>query len=298
LDELFRTEAIDESTPQGTKVDALFVAPVKLTIHTVSLDPLPYLPTPHELARLKNELRDYPLFSSWKHWQEGQYRLAADTLKNVLERSGSQGASAESGGLLKALYATFRYWAGDYVEAAHWFLSAAAGYLGGGVARTADTCIFLAIEAGKRIEDKNTAAEIAGGIIRGFAFLNAADRSELSNILKSYYSEVYVASIVLCRRLIELRLSDLLVSKHGGTESIKQLIKKGKATGKIPKDAGPGLFSVLALALADGLLSQSEHKIATHIKDFGNRIHDRGGVQNELDAKYAIQSCIHLLHRT
>ena len=298
VDELFRKETIDERAPEGTKVDELFIAPVQLTIHTLNLDPLPYLPAQHELARLKEELSNYPVFASWRHWQEARYRLAADTLKNALGRIDSQDACAASGGLLtRALYATFRYWANDYAEAARWFVSAAAGYLRGGFARTADTCIFLAIEAGKRIEDKNASADIAGDVIGRLAFLNDADKSELANILRSYYSDVYVATVVLCRRLVELRLSDLLVSKHGGTDSIKQLVQKGKLTGKVPKGAGPGLFSVLALALADGVLGQSEYEIATHIKDFGNRIHDRGGVQNELDAKYAIQSCIHLLHR-
>jgi hypothetical protein len=298
VDELFHAEAIDERTPEGAKVDELFVAPVQLTIHTVNFDPLPYLPAQHELARLKEELGNYPYFAAWKHWQQGRYSLAADTLKNALGTTDSQDTSAASAGLLtRVLYAAFRYWADDYGEAARWFLSAARGYVRGGFARTADTCIFLAIEAGKRMVDKNAAADIAGDIVACLSFLNAVDKSELASILSCYYSDVYIAAVVLCRRLVELRLSDLLVSKHGGTESIKQLVKKGKAAGKTPKDAGPGLFSVLALALADAALTESEHKIATHIKDFGNRIHDRGGVQNELDAKYAIQSCIHLLHR-
>jgi hypothetical protein len=52
--------------------------------------------------------------------------------------------------------------------------------------------------------------------------------------------------------------------------SLKKLIKQGKTSGTIPKNTGPGLFAILAWALADGVLTPVEHEIATHIKDFGN----------------------------
>jgi hypothetical protein len=42
-------------------------------------------------------------------------------------------------------------------------------------------------------------------------------------------------------------------------------------------------------------ISDNEYAIATRIKDFGNNIHEKGGIENSLDAKYAIQACLHLV---
>jgi len=51
------------------------------------------------------------------------------------------------------------------------------------------------------------------------------------------------------------------------------------------------------VAKSKEFLTLSEFKITSSIKDFGNRIHDKGGMENAVDAKYAIQACIHLIRR-
>ena len=106
-----------------------------------------------------------------------------------------------------------------------------------------------------------------------------------------------MGTAVLCRRVVELFVTDLLIKRHGSPVPISKLLKEATTSGKIPKETGPGLFGILALALADGVISNPDYNIASHLREFGNNIHEKGGVQNEVDAKYAIQACIHLLHR-
>jgi hypothetical protein len=299
VDELFQRESIDERRPTGAKVAELFVRPVQLTIHTSHFDPTPQLPSSEELAALKKKVSIFPLFVFWKMFERGEYQQAAAALEATFSATDSNQTDYNLADFfLYALCATSHYWAKDYTAASRWFLVAAEGFLGLGFDRISDVCLFFAIEAGKRVPDKNAAFGIANDVVQKLAFLDAATKSEVTNILRSYYSEVYVGAAVLCRRVVELHISDLLIQKHGNAVSIKTLIKKGKASGKIPKDAGPGLFATLALAHADGVLTPAEYEIATHIKDFGNNIHDKGGVENEVDAKFAIQACLHLLHRT
>jgi hypothetical protein len=298
-DDLFQREAIDERTPGGAKVGELFVKPVQLTIHARGFDPSPHLPSEEQLATLKQEVSDFPVFNFWQRFERGEYGRAAATLGTALFDRGESGRDTDTAKHFSvSLYALCKYLAGDYVEASRWFLSAADGFLGCNLQRIADICIFFAIEAGRAVSDKNAALGIADEIPEHLSFISADQKTEAAKILRSYYSEVYVGTAVLCRRLVELHVSDLLTKRHRNTASIKQLIKDAKATGKIPKVTGPGLFAILALALADGILPPNDHTIASQIKDFGNNIHERGGVQNEIDAKYAIQAYIHLLHRT
>jgi hypothetical protein len=299
IDQLFQHEAIAEKRPEGSKVAELFVKPTQLSIHTSRFDPSPYLLSEDELADLKQEVSKFPVFVSWKLFEQGEYQRAAAALKTIFSRPGVDPTESDAEDHFHlALFATCCYWAKDYASASRAFLSASNGFLKLGFHRTADVCLFFAIEAGKRISDKNAAFSIADDVAGDLPFLSVNQRAEVTKILRTYYSDVYIGTAVLCRRLVELHVSDLVVQRHGNTSSIKELVKNGKASGKIPKNTGPGLFAILVLALADGVLTPAEHEIATHIKDFGNNIHEEGGVENEVDSKYAIQACLHLLHRT
>ncbi len=170
------------------------------------------------------------------------------------------------------------------------------GFLG-----NADLCFFHAIEAGKTINDMNNSLDIARRVVDGFSFEKNATagayKQQLLNIVKSYYTHSgdYVGPTVQCRRVIELYLSRLLEAKVG--RPIRQQIKVAKGAREIPRDAGIGCNAVIQLAAKKGVITENEKTIALHIKDFGNKIHDEGGVGKAIDAKYAIQSCLHLLHR-
>jgi len=196
---------------------------------------------------------------------------------------------------MHSILAICEYLSSEFLLAAEHFTSSGKEYYQLEFMRNADACFFYAIEAGRNLSDINKAFVVANSIIDDLPFIAKDYKGEITNILRSYYSGVYVGTAVLCRRVIELYLAQLLEAKFG--KPVSKLVKEAKVKGEIPKKIGPGLYVVLELAKIRDIITNQEYLVASHIKDFGNSIHDRGGVNNAVDAKYAIQSCLHLLHR-
>ena len=147
----------------------------------------------------------------------------------------------------------------------------------------------------------NKSLAIACRVVDGFSLDQnppaGAYKQQLVNIVKSFYTHSgdYVGPTVQCRRVIELYFSGLLETKFA--TPVKRQIEAAKRAGDIPKNAGNGCNAVVLLAAAKGIITQDECDVALHIKDFGNKIHDEAGVGSSVDAKYALQSCLHLLRR-
>lgn len=78
---------------------------------------------------------------------------------------------------------------------------------------------------------------------------------------------------------------------------LARAIKSCHKAGVLKSGMRRSLFAILIVAKWKKLLTASEFKVASHIKDFGNRIHDKGRIENAVDAKYAIESCIHIVRR-
>jgi len=289
---LFRDAAISETSVHPHKIAEVFIRPVAITIHTSHFDPAPYLPDEHTLLQLNSAISVFPWYSSWKAFEQGDYEAAATRLLAFPKLLTPADARRF---LLAAFYATCKYLAGDYATAAEHFLSAGKGYLANGFHRNADVCFCFAVEAGKRITDMNVSYRLLNDIVDNLTFLGDDFRREVVNILKNYYSQVYIGAAVLCRRVIEVYLKELLAIRCRKT--VQVLTKEAKASGQLAKDARRGLYTVLELAKLHGLITQEEHEIGSYIKSVGNDIHEKGGVENEIDAKYAIQSCMHILHR-
>ncbi len=239
-DLLFRGDPIHEATRNKPAKIETFIRPVALTIHTWHFDASPYLPNESTLFQLKEAVATFPPYLSWEAFEQGEYGVAA---ANILPFLAGDDPTDTLTLFMKSYYATIKYLAGDYASAAEHFLSVGSGYSSNGLPRNADVRFCFAIEAGKRITDLNVSYRVLADVVAGLGFLGADYKGELVNILKNYYSEVYIGAAVLCRRVIELYLTELLTTKHGKT--VKELTKAAKAAGQIPKDARPGLFTVL-----------------------------------------------------
>jgi len=293
------SDVMAESLSGGRKILEFFVKPVTLMIHAKNLDLSPFLPTTETLARTNELIAGYPVFRFWRLFEAGDFAEAGNvTLEILRSEVFTKGISAPFWRSASGLCA---YLASDFPESAGCFLQAGAEYSVLGSLGNADLCFFYAIEAGKRTKDMNTSLDIAGRVIDAFAFeentIVGAYKQQLVNIVKSYYTHSgdYIGPTVQCRRVIELYLSRLLESHF--SKPIKQQVKEAKAAREISKDAGIGCNAVIQLAAKKGIITDDERTVASTIKDFGNKIHDEGGVGNAIDAKYAIQACLHLLHR-
>jgi len=156
-------------------------------------------------------------------------------------------------------------------------------------------CFFFAIQAAKEMKDLNESLAVMKRIAYEIPDLSSDLQPEVSNILCSYVVSVYVGVVVLCRRVLELALKNILVATY--KKQISALIQECQQAGILKGGARSGLYPILVVAKWKGILTSNEFEIASNIKNFGNRIHESGGVENHIDAKYAIQRCIHVLRR-
>jgi hypothetical protein len=196
---------------------------------------------------------------------------------------------------INSLYAVCKYQAKEFESAGKLFLLTGKDYLRTGLKRNADLCFFFALEAGKGINDINKSFEIASEVVGCFRFFENDIKNEVLGIIKTYYASIYMGTAILCRRLIEIYVSEKL--ERTFKLPIKKQINNAKEKGEIYKGIGPGIFGILELAKLKGIINKEEYTLASNIKDFGNSIHKQGSIENLIDAKYALFSCIYFIHR-
>jgi hypothetical protein len=292
-------DVISESISGGSKALEFFVRPVTLLIHARSLDISRYLPTDEARARCEKMVAVYPIFQLWRLFEADKFDEAGTVAREIL-RSKSLGKGI-NGPFWHSVAGLCAYRAEQFLVAVEHFLKSAVEYTRAAMVANADVSLFSALEAGRNISDMNKSLDVARQIIDAFCLhSNAAARlykEQLVNIVKSYYTHSgdYVGPTVECRRVVELYLSQALEAKFGTL--IRQQIEAAKAAREISKKAGIGCNAVIQLAAAKRMITDEERRVALHIKDFGNKIHDRAGVGTAIDARYAMQSCLHLLRR-
>jgi hypothetical protein len=293
---LFSEEFYKEEK-DNRKVAEIFIKPTAITIHIIKYDVSKFLPTDQEIKLFEQYINNYPVYHFWTKFLGkdylGAYLDLEKFLKKVYEKSSSDDEYLIS--FYNSLYGVCKYLTEEYEAAARLFIVTGKDYLRGGLKRNADVCFFFALEAGKRINDINKSFEIASELVECFRFLDENLKDEVLEIIKSYYGSIYIGVAVLCRRVIEIYISEKLEKKFG--LSIKEQIIISKKNMEMPKNVGPGLFAVLELAKLRGIINDQEHILGSNIKDFGNGVHDKGTSKNKIDAKYALQACIHLIHR-
>lgn len=296
VDLLFVEDLFKEQPSDRKKIGEVFIRPVAVTVHARGFDPSGELPDETERQRLSRAVEGFPAYQFWKHLESEGYMAAGKSLSKFLEHvTSNMGAPDGYTTFLRTVVAVCGYLANDLEPAATAFLSTGVEYEKLKFPRNADTCLFWALECGKKMTDANLAFRIAEEAVQSLGFLDEHLRKEVLGIIKSYYSSVFIGTAVLCRRLIEIVISEKLEKQFNVT--IKEQIKLAKQKGEIAKGIGPGLHGILELAKLRHAISDNEYAIATRIKDFGNNIHEKGGIENSLDAKYAIQACLHLVHR-
>ena len=293
------SDVITESLSNGRKALEFFVRPVALVIRVRNLDVSKHLPGDEALARSSELIAAYPIFRLWRLFEKEEFAGASTVAKEILQSSALTKGIA--GAFWRSVAGICTYCAGDFLEAAEHFLQSGAEYMRSGLIANANVSLFFAMEAGRHVDDMNKSLEIACRVVDGFSLdqnpAAGAYKQQLVNIVKSFYTHSgdYVGPTVQCRRVVELYLSRLLEARFA--TPIKRQVEAAKRAGDIPKNAGNGCNAVVLLAAAKGLITEGERNVALHIKDFGNKIHDDAGVGSSVDAKYALQSCLHLLRR-
>jgi hypothetical protein len=297
VDHLFAEDVFAEKTANRAKIGEMFIRPVAVTIHTYKFDIFKIIPSDDEYTKLSAEVKDFPLYKFWEFFQAGNYRGADKIISLFLEHFFSKPKETDPAykSFIRSLAAICKYLLDDFETAADWFILSGMDYWDLALHWNADNCFFWAIECGKKIQDLNNAFQVAQKIVDSLHFLDASLKLEVINIIKSYYSSVFIGTAVLCRRAIELAVSAKMERLFG--IPIRKQVQQAKKNGEISKSIGPGLYGILELAKVRSAISPNEHTLASNIKDFGNNIHEEGGISNSLDAKYAIQACLHFLHR-
>lgn len=296
IDHLFVEDVFKEKTADRPKIGEMFIRPVAITIHTYKFDVSKVMPDDSECTKLSAETKNFPLYKFWELFESGNYRDADKIISVFLEHLSEQ-KDTDRGykSFIRSLAAICKYLSANYEGAADWFILSGKDYWDLALHRNTDNCFFWALECGKKIQDLNNAFQIAQKVVDCLHFLDNDSKSEVMDIIKSYYSSIYIGTAVLCRRIIELSISAKMEKQFG--VPIKDQIKAAKKNGEISKSIGPGLHGILELAKLRGIISPNEYVLTSNIKDFGNNIHEKGGIKNALDAKYAIQACLHLIHR-
>lgn len=292
IDELFQHDLIKEAIKTGEKFGEIYVAPCKIRIRTVETNPETFLFPTDLLQKLVTSIKESPWVKFWYSFKEKEYELAASYVGEVRELSKGKDNQSIFLGAVQALC----YLLGQQnAKAVDQFLKMGIDFHTARFDRYCDACFFFAIEAAKEMGDLNRSSAAMKRIAQEIPGLTPDLRKEVSNILFSYAASVYIGVVVLCRRVLELVLTQILTETY--ETSIDTLVKRCHKAGVLKGSVRRGLFAILMVAKWKEFLTLSEFKIASHIKDFGNRIHDKGGVENVVDAKYAVQACIHVLRR-
>jgi hypothetical protein len=296
VDDLFVEDVLKEKPADRSKIGEMNVRPVAITIHAFKFDVSRLMPDESECKELSASVEGFPLYKFWEFFQAKNYIGADKVLSGFLEYPSTQGDAPDGyKSFIRSLVAICKYLSNDFEAAADSFVLSGKDYGDLKLHRNADICFFWAIERGKKIPDLNKAFQIAQKVVDCLRFLDSDSKSEVTGIIKSYYSSVYIGTAVLCRRIIELTISAKMEKQFG--VPIKKQVQTAKKNGEIDKSIGPGLYGVLELAKLRSVISGKEHTLASSIKDFGNNIHETGGIKNTLDAKYAVQACLHLVNR-
>jgi hypothetical protein len=298
IDQLFEFEILGEAINTKTmqKFGEIYVAPCTIRIRTAKTDPKTFLFPPNMLQELITVAKENPSIKFWHSFKEKQYELATSYIGELLELS--KGKDEQSILLFQFLCAVqaLCYLRGNQNDrAVDQFLNIGINFHTARLERYCDACFFFAIEAAKEMGDLDRSRAAMKRIAQEIPSLNPDLQNELFDILFSYTASIYIGVVVLCRRVLELALKEILTETY--RSSIKTLVKGCRNAGALNPGVGRGLFQILAVAKWKGLLTLNEFEVASHIKDFGNRIHDKGGVKNAVDAKYAMRACIHILRR-
>lgn len=294
IDELIREELVKDAIENEQKFAEILVAPCKIRIRTVETDPKTFLFEPDLLQRFIVMAKEDPCVKFWESFKKKDYEQAASYIGKVRRLSKSKGLVKQTI-FLGAVQALCYLQAGQNTTAINQFVKMGTDFHAVNLDSYSNLCFFFAIDAAKKIEDLNQCNAAMKKIVRKIPNLTKDVQREILDILLSYAVSVYLGSVVLCRRVLELTLTKLLFEKY--KMSIPALIKECRKTGVLKGGIRPDLFGILMVAKSKGVLTSSEFEIASHIKDFGNRIHPPSRVKNAVDAKYAIQACIHIMRR-
>jgi hypothetical protein len=298
VDELFALEITGEAydIEKRRKFGEIYVAPCKIRIRTVETDPNDFLVPRDMLQKLIVAAKESPWTKFCRSFKGREFELAASYLAELIEMTkGEDELSGLAAEFLKAVQAVCYLLGNQENKAVDQFLSVGANFHTAGLERYCDICFFFAIEAAKEMDDQNKSNAAMRRIVLEIPCLPDGLQNELSNILLSYAAKVYIGAVVLCRRVLELALAQILTEKC--RSSIDLLVESCQRAGALGAGARRGMFVILTVAKWKGLLTDDEFEIASHVKDFGDRIHDKGGLENAIDAKYAIEACIHILRR-
>jgi hypothetical protein len=292
VDELFDEEIMGEAiTQRGDKFGEILVAPVTVRIRTDKTDPNTFLPSPNLLQKLVMSAKENPCIKFWNCFKKREYELAASYIGEVRKLTKDRNQTSFLGAVQGLCYLLAK----KNAKAVDQFLRIGADFHVARLERYSDLCFFFAIESAKGMDDLNESSAAMKRITQKIPDLPLDLRKEVSNILISYSASVYIGVVVLCRRILEIMLTQILIKKY--ETSINDLIEECKKEGVLKGNVRQGLFAILMVAKSKKVLTSEEFKIATDIKDFGNRIHSIGGVNSAIDAKYALQACIHILRR-
>jgi hypothetical protein len=292
IDDLFYQDIITEAIKNGQKFGEIFVAPCTIRIRTVKTDPKNFLFPTDLLEKLVTSAKETPYVKFWHAFKEKDYELAASYVGETADLS--QGVVSQEI-FLGAVQALCYLLGGQNAKAVDQFLKMGIGFHTARFYRYSDACFFFAIEAAKEMGNLSQSIDAMKRIAQEIPSFGPDLQKEVANILVSYAASVYIGVVVLCRRVLELILTQALTEIY--KVSLNTLVKECRKAGMLRGGVRRGLFAVLVVAKSKEFLTLSEFKIASSIKDFGNRIHDKGEMENVVDAKYAIQACIHILRR-
>jgi hypothetical protein len=292
FDHLFDEEIISEAVmPTGEKFGELLVAPCTVRIRTVKTDPKNFI-LALGLQEFENFAKESPWVKFWDAFKEKKYELAASYIREVCELSEEKDTQSIFLGAVQALCCLLGK---QNIQAADQFLQMGINFHKARLDRYCDLCFFFAIEATKGFGDLNLSSVAMKRIAKEIPGLIPRLQKEISDILLSYVVSVYTGAGVLCRRTLELPLTQILTNTY--KMSIDTLIDKAIEAGVLKSNVRRGFFAILKVAKWKGVLTSSEFKVASKIKDFGDLIHAESGVEEAVDTKYAIYACIHILRK-
>jgi hypothetical protein len=292
IDYLFGEFIREEAMTDWRKFGEVLVAPCMIKISTVENDPKNFLPTEDVLRKLCSEAKESPSVKFWRSFKENKYKTAASyvsKMRKLYDKENSQHA------FLGTVEALCHFNDGQNKKAIKLFTQMASYFHSKGLEMNCNMCLFFAIEAAKKIGELTQSINSMKWIAQRIPNLSPYQRNEVSGILKNYSISVYIGVVALCRRIIEMALRDIL-SERCNT-SVENLIKDCVKSGVLKGRPGPGLYPILVVAKWKEIINEDDFNVAKKIKDFGDRIHDRGGVRNAIDAKFAIQACIRILRQ-
>jgi hypothetical protein len=292
FDNLFDEEIISEAVmPTKEKFGELLVAPCAVRIRTVKTDPQNFI-SALGLQEFENFAKESPWVKFWDAFKEKKYELAASYIREICELSEEKDTQSIFLGAVQALC----YFLGKQnIQAANQFMQMGINFHKAHLDRYCDLCFFFAIEATKGFGDLNLSSVAMKRIAKEIPSLTPRLQKEISDILLSYVVSVYTGAGVLCRRTLELPLTQILTNTY--KMSIDTLINKAIEAGVLKSNVRRGFFTILKVAEWKGVLTSSEFKVASKIKDFGDLIHAESGAEDAVETKYAIYACIHILRK-